>query len=96
MTPEVILKRETAFNAPPFFGRLWVDGYREMVSKFDITHRFEDFEAPHSATWTGKLSNWEDVWNDEIETAWIRAKGPELEKETGYDAYTYGDIRYVK
>lgn len=83
-TPEFILTRESSWNAPPLFGRLWVDGYREMVSKFEITHRFEDFEAPHSATWTGKLSDWTEHWNDELETAWIKAGGLELEKEAGY------------
>ncbi len=37
-----------------------------------------------TATWTGKLSNWEEHWSDQIEDAWIKARGPEVEKLFGY------------
>ena len=35
-------------------------------------------------SWSGKLSHWPDYWSDEIEAAWQKARGPEIEKVFGY------------
>ncbi len=37
-----------------------------------------------TVTWTGKLSHWPDYWSDEIEAAWVEARGPEIEEMFGY------------
>lgn len=37
------------------------------------------------ATWTGRLSNWVELWNCRINSAWIVNGGHELEIELGYD-----------
>lgn len=35
-------------------------------------------------TWTVKLSNWKEYWTDEIDLAWVKARGPEIEEAFGY------------
>ena len=37
-----------------------------------------------TVTWTGKLSNWADHWTNEVETAWVKARGPEVEAMWNY------------
>ena len=35
-------------------------------------------------TFTGKLSEWQDYWSDDVDAAWVAHNGPELEKALGY------------
>lgn len=37
------------------------------------------------ATWTGRLSNWVEVWEGKINSAWIVNGGLELEQKMGYE-----------
>lgn len=43
----------------------------------------------YRGTWSGQLSNWADVWDDEVEHVWYTVGGPAIEKKYGtvYEGY---------
>lgn len=38
----------------------------------------------HTVTWTGRLSDYHEIWNNHIEEAWQKIGGPRLLAEWGY------------
>ena len=83
-----------------FWGHSFVETYRNYLGwrGRSVVIRYEDLPEhvigdgsgiyrSHDLdwnTWTGKPSDWREIWDDTIESAWAAAGGNELLKEAGY------------
>ena len=70
--------------------------FEDLISDESVTETIANYlEVPFlddvfpnleglTITWTGEYSDHTKYWTDEIQQAWIKARGPEIERMFGY------------
>lgn len=61
-----------------------IEGISEFIGLPLAENHFDNIWGD-TYTFTGKLSDWQEYWNDAVESAWISHGGLELEKALGYE-----------
>ncbi len=76
---------ETTKAIAEYLGVAWrARAYDDLIGLAGGYQLYATARRDHN-TWSGALSKWQEWWSPGIEEAWVKAEGPELVKDMGYE-----------